>query len=72
MAGELDLHALQTLNEELLKGIAPGTWVAISKDQERVAGTGATIEEAIEAAKKNGEQTPFIIRVPTDNSALIV
>jgi hypothetical protein len=64
--------ALKTLNEELLRGIAPGTWVAISRDQERVVGTGETIDEAIEHAQQNGEKTPFIIRVPLENDALIV
>jgi predicted RNase H-like HicB family nuclease len=66
------MAALKTLNEELLRGLAPGTWVAISRDQERVAGTGATIEDAIKSAKENGEQTPFIIRVPSENASLIV
>jgi uncharacterized protein DUF5678 len=64
--------AQKTLNEELLRDIAPGTWVALSRDQERVTGTGATIEEAIKAAKENGEEIPFIIRVPSENAALIV
>jgi len=63
---------LQTLNEALLRNIAPGTWAAISRDQERLVGTGATIEEALKAAKDNGEEAPFIIRVPMDNAALIV
>ena len=66
------MPAIQTLNEELLKGIAPGTWVAISRDQKRVAGTGKTIDEAIRHAQQNGEKTPFIIRVPRENDALIV
>jgi hypothetical protein len=70
--GESNMAALKTLNEDLLQGIAPGTWVAISRDQERVEGTGTTIEEAIKVAKENGEQNPFIIRVPSENAALIV
>jgi hypothetical protein len=37
------MPAIKTLNEELLKGIPPGTWVAISEDQQRVVGIGATI-----------------------------
>jgi predicted RNase H-like HicB family nuclease len=64
--------AIQTLNEALLKGIALGTWVAIFRDQKRVAGTGKTIDEAIRHAQQNGEKTPFIIRVPMENDALIV
>jgi hypothetical protein len=37
---------VKVLNEKLLAGLPPGTWVAISEDQERVVGTSATIEEA--------------------------
>jgi Family of unknown function (DUF5678) len=65
------LRAIQTLNEELLKGIARGTWVAISRDQKRVVGTGETIDEALRHSLQNGEETPFIIRVPLENDALI-
>ncbi|HEY6387800.1 MAG TPA: hypothetical protein VIX91_19155 [Candidatus Acidoferrum sp.] len=66
------MAALKTLNEDPLQGIAPGTWVAISWDQERVERTGTTIEEAIKVAKENGEQNPFIIGVLSENAALIV
>ncbi len=65
------MPAIETLNEELLKGIAPGTWVAISRDQKRVVGTGETIDEAVKQAQQIGEKTPFIIRVPFENDALI-
>lgn len=66
------MPAIQTLNEEVLKGIAPGSWVAISRDQKRVAGIGKTIDEAVRHAQENREKTPFIIRVPMENDALIV
>jgi Family of unknown function (DUF5678) len=67
------MPAVKTFDEELLAGIAPGTWVAISADQERVVATGATIEDAIQKAKEAGEKKqPFIIRVPLENSALIL
>ncbi|MGB8673916.1 MAG: DUF5678 domain-containing protein [Candidatus Acidiferrales bacterium] len=67
------MPAIKTFDEELLTGIAPGTWVAISPDQERVVATGSTIEEAIQGAKEAGEKKrPFIIRVPVENSALIL
>jgi Family of unknown function (DUF5678) len=66
------MPAVKTLNEELLSGIAPGTWVAISEDQEKVVGTGSTIEEAIKKAKENGQEKPYVIRVPSEHSALIV
>jgi hypothetical protein len=56
----------------LLAGLPPGTWIAISEDQERVVGTGATIEEALREAKEKGESKPSIIGVPVDGSALIL
>ena len=63
---------VKVLNDKLLAGLPPGTWVAISEDQERVVGTGATIEEALQEAKRNGEKKPSIIGVPDDGSALIL
>jgi hypothetical protein len=70
---DLIMAAVKTFDEQLLVGIAPGTWVAISPDQERVVATGASIEEAIQKAKEAGEKKqPFIMRVPVENSGLIL
>jgi hypothetical protein len=66
------MAAVKTFDAELLTGIPPGTWVAISHDQERVVGKGLTIEEALQYAKQNGEKKPFILRVPEAQSALIL
>lgn len=66
------MPAVKTLDEKLLVGIPSGTWVAISQDQEKVVGTGNSIDEALENAKQAGEEKPFIIRVPIANSALIL
>jgi hypothetical protein len=63
---------LKTFDGELLAGIPAGTWVAISDDQEGVAGKGLTIDEALEDAKQNGEPEPYVLRIPVCNSALIV
>jgi hypothetical protein len=63
---------VKVLNPKLLEGLSPGTWAAISEDQERVVGTGATIEEALRQAKEKGEKKPSIIGVPVDGSALIL
>ena len=57
------MPAVKTFDGELLTGIAPGTWVAISADQKRVVATGSTIEQAIQNAKDAGEnEQPFIYR----------
>ena len=53
-------------------GIEPGTWVAISFDQERVVATGSTVEETLKQARAAGEQQPFIVRVPIEYGALIL
>lgn len=63
---------VKVLNEKLLADLPPGTWVAISEDQERVVGTGTTIEEALREAREKGEKKPSIIGVPVDRSALIL
>jgi hypothetical protein len=66
------MAALRTLNAALLEGIAPGTWVAISEGQDRVVSTGETIDEALQNASQNGEPHPFVIRIPEENSAMIL
>lgn len=66
------MSAMKTLDEELLSGLAPGTWAAISSDQESVIATGQTMEEALEVARQRGEQEPFMVRVPSEESALIL
>ena len=62
------MFEVKVLNHKLLTGLHPGTWVAISEDQERVVGTGATIEEASLQAKEKGEKKPSIIGVPVDGN----
>ena len=66
------MPAVRTLDQELLAGIRPGTWVAISEDQQKVLGTGRTLREALRRAKEKGEKDPFILRVPVRNRALIL
>ena len=67
------MHAVKIFDGELLAGIAAGTRVAISPDQERVVATGVTIEEALQKAKDSGEKKrSFIFRVRVENAALIL
>jgi Family of unknown function (DUF5678) len=63
---------LKTLNKALLAGIQPGRWVAISEDQEKVVGTGTTLDDALLEAREQGHLHPFVVRVPAENSALIL
>lgn len=66
------MATVKIFDPKLLEGLPPGTWVAISEDQERVVGNGQTIDEALQQAKKNGEPKASIIGVPVDRSALIL
>ncbi len=55
----------------VLAGAPPGDWIALSKEQDRIVGTGKTVEEAIEAAKKNGEDNPFLTKVPPAGNLIL-
>lgn len=66
------MPAIKIPSGELLAGIKPGTWVAISSDQDRVIVTGKTVDEVVRKAKAEGEEEPFIICVPEKSSALIL
>jgi hypothetical protein len=47
-----------------LKDAPPGAWVALSSDKTRIVGTGDSISAASLQAKKRGEATPVLIRMP--------
>lgn len=52
---------------ELLKGIPPRTWVALSADESRVVGTGASYGEAVDRAEEQGENDPILLMSPPLN-----
>lgn len=66
------MSVVAMFNPDLLRDIPPGTWVAISAAQDRVAGMGSTVDEALARAKENRETQPYILRVPLENSNLIL
>ena len=39
-------------------------WVAFSADEERVVAYGATYDEVVENAEKNGISEPVVVKVP--------
>ncbi len=41
-----------------------GHWVALAVDEQTVLGSGKTAKEALMAAKKKSQQTPYLTRVP--------
>jgi hypothetical protein len=49
---------------ELMDGLPPGAWVAISTEQRRVLSYGDDEMAVFAEAKAQGEKIPFIGRVP--------
>ena len=41
-----------------------GKWVALEHDERTIAGSGASLEEAIATAQKNGCPDPIVMSVP--------
>jgi len=62
---------IKMFDERILRGIPPGTWVAISQSQEHVVATGGSLEEILLQARKKGEELPFVIRIPEENLAVL-
>lgn len=51
---------------DALKKAPANGWVAFSGDESRVVAYGATYEEVVFAAEKNGEFDPVVVKVPQD------
>ena len=49
---------------QILSEAKPNSWVALSSDESKVAGRGDSYEEAVEDARKQGENDPVLIKVP--------
>ena len=41
-----------------------GLWVALADDEITVLGSGKTVREAVQQARKKTDKTPFLTRVP--------
>lgn len=57
---------------ELLKGIPPGAWVAISERTNSVLAYAADVQTVVELARAKGEQNPLVVRVPDQASTLFL
>ena len=66
------MSVVKMFSEDLLSNIAPGEWVAISVDQESVVATAPSLDELLALSRTAGIEHPFVIRVPFQNSALIL
>ena len=49
-----------------------GKWVALSQDETQVLGSGATIDEALDEARRKGERQPIVIRVSDSIAAYLL
>ena len=54
----------ETSHKDLLAGLKEGTWVALSIENPRLVGTGATQDEAAASAQQRGHGQIQLIRVP--------
>lgn len=43
-----------------------GLWVALADDEETVLASGATLQQALDNAKKEGNKDPLMVRMPEE------
>lgn len=48
----------------ILREAKPDSWIALSADESRVVGRGSTFAEAVEEAKRQGEEDPVLLKIP--------
>jgi len=56
--------SMETSHDSLLAGLKAGSWVALSIDDRKVVGTGASQEEAEADAKKHNQSQIELVQVP--------
>jgi len=56
-------------HRELLMGLPPGSWAAISLEDHTVAGTGSTRDQAEQNARDNGVRNVELVQVPGGSDA---
>ena len=54
----------------LLRDSPAGVWVALSPDEKRIVGTGASMQAAAYQAQLNGEHRPVLLRTPLPGEGL--
>ena len=48
----------------ILSEAKPKSWVALSSDETRIVGRGDSYSEAVEDARRHGENDPLLIKIP--------
>ena len=49
---------------EALRGAPSNGWAAFSEDEERLIAYGATYDEVVASAEKNGVSDPVVVKIP--------
>jgi len=49
---------------KILSEARPNSWIAFSSDEDRLVASGATYDEAVAEAERNGEADPVLVKVP--------
>jgi hypothetical protein len=55
----------------VLKNAPAGEWIALSQQEDRIVGTGKTVEQAIKAANENGEKNPIVMKIPPASTLIL-
>ncbi len=55
-----------------LREAPPDGWAAFSADEQRVVAYGATYDEAVSKAEKEGVADPVLVKVPNDWTELVL
>ena len=65
-----DLEANPQELNRVLGTAPPGSWVALSRDKTRVVGTGVSAQAAIYQAQLQGEYSPVLVQMPTEDEKM--
>ena len=50
----------------ILREAKPDSWIALAADESRLVGRGDTYAEAVEQAKRQGEEDPVLLKIPDE------
>jgi len=68
-AGRVREATPQELNR-VMGTAPPGSWVALSRDKTRVVGTGVSAQAAVYQAQLQGELSPVLLQMPTEDQEM--
>jgi hypothetical protein len=56
---------------EALKDAPAGEWIALSKADNHIVGTGKTVEEALQKARQSGDGDPVLMKIPPVGALIV-